>query len=462
MVFGRIFSVAGPFGPNDMSRWGTVAALLETGDYSIGRRIENPDGTYRDVKAPVMIDVLLHPKTKRFYSSKPPLLPTLLAFEARLLESFFGWSATQEGTRVLRVLLATFNGLPLLLYLLAFAIVLRRLDAGEQGTAALLITAGFGTFATTFANTITNHVLATSAAGLALFALVRLWQGERRPRFFLLAGLATGVTASQEIPGLAFLPAVAFPLLVTDPRKTAAFFLPAFLLPLIAFFVTNQLALGEPFYFYHPDPIWSQFPGSYWTDRRGIDAGESSHLAYVFHFTLGHHGILSLSPIFIFSVLGMAAPFSKKRAVALLGGVAGLAVAVLLRYLYKRWSVPLPVVMIAPALAGAVALGYPWRWWADDARRRELLPRVALFSTVLTLSFYLIHTSNYAGVSSGPRWVMWLTPLWLAAALLPIERALRHSRGRVLVAAAVVLSVFSASYASSNPWVHPWLYALTS
>lgn len=461
VVLGRIFAVAGPFGPNDFSRWGTVAALLETGDYGIGHRVEEADGTHRDLKAPVMIDVLLHPKTKVFYSSKPPLLPTLLALEAKLLDALFGWSAKEQGARVLRLLLATFNGLPLLLYLLAFALVLQRLDAGEGATAALLVTAGFGTFATTFANTITNHVPATAAAGLALFALVRLWHGDRRPRLFLLVGFATGVTASQEIPGLALLPAVAFPLFLLDGRKTVAFFLPAFLVPMIGFVVTNQQALGEPFYFYRPDPIWSQFPGSYWTNRRGIDAGEASHLAYVLHFTLGHHGVLSLSPIFFFAALGMARPFSKRPASVTLVAVAGMAVTVLLRYAYKRWNVPLPVVMSLPAVGGALALAHPWGWWKVEERRRELVPRVALCSTMLTLSFYLIHTSNYGGVSSGPRWVMWLTPFWLAAALLPVERALRDRRGRFLVVAAVLISVFSASYPISNPWVHPWLYALT-
>lgn len=75
-ILGRIASVEGPFGPNDFSS-GTRSP--RSGDYRIGQRIEEPDGSYRDLKSPVLVDVLFHPETKRFDSSarSAPHVPVL-------------------------------------------------------------------------------------------------------------------------------------------------------------------------------------------------------------------------------------------------------------------------------------------------------------------------------------------------------------------------------------------------
>ena len=53
------------------------------------------------------IDKVLHPGELKFYSSKPPLLPTLVAGEYWLLKKLFGWSIVQERWQVVRVILLT-------------------------------------------------------------------------------------------------------------------------------------------------------------------------------------------------------------------------------------------------------------------------------------------------------------------------------------------------------------------
>ena len=45
---------------------------------------------------------------------------------------------------------------------------------------------------------------------------------------------------------------------------------------------------------------------SYWQNRVGIDVGEPSRAEYAFHLFAGHHGIFSLTPIWILSVIGVA------------------------------------------------------------------------------------------------------------------------------------------------------------
>jgi hypothetical protein len=70
---------------------------------------------------------------------------------------------------------------------------------------------------------------------------------------------------------------------------------------------------------------------------------------------------------------------------------------------------------------------------------------------------YITH-GNYGGWTSGPRWLMWLTPLWLVA-LAPAADWLSGRRwGRGVAYVLLALSVLSASYPAWNPWRHPWLY----
>ena len=77
------------------------------------------------------------------------------------------------------------------------------------------------------------------------------------------------------------------------------------------------------------------------------------------------------------------------------------------------------------------------------------------------LAFYLTRGPvyrNYGGATSGLRWMFWFTPMWLLM-LLPAADGM--DRFRWLKGIALLLlaaSVFSAFYASSNPWTHPWLY----
>src|SRR5262245_38505192 len=75
--------------PNDRSRFATIRALGDNNSYAIGSIHE--DGSYRPgsiVAEPGWdtIDKVLRPDNQLLYSSKPPLLPTLLALEYKLLK----------------------------------------------------------------------------------------------------------------------------------------------------------------------------------------------------------------------------------------------------------------------------------------------------------------------------------------------------------------------------------------
>ena len=80
---------------NDRSRWCTIRALVDQGTYVIGHRDPSqagPDNKYRDSGIVfedgwTSVDRVLRPRTGEFYSSKPPLLPTLIAGEYWLLKA---------------------------------------------------------------------------------------------------------------------------------------------------------------------------------------------------------------------------------------------------------------------------------------------------------------------------------------------------------------------------------------
>jgi hypothetical protein len=153
---------------------------------------------------------------------------------------------------------------------------------------------------------------------------------------------------------------------------------------------------------------WYEYEKSYWTsgEKSRIDRGEASRAVYAFQILLGHHGIFSLTPIWLLSVLGLS-----------------------------LWCAR-PTALRGPALL------------------------VALL-TVVCVAFYIARPQmdrNYGGATCGFRWVFWLAPLWLLA-LVPAADALAARRTwRWLALVLLLVSVFSATHPALHPWQDPWLY----
>jgi hypothetical protein len=239
--------------------------------------------------------------------------------------------------------------------------------------------------------------------------------------------LLAAFTATLEMPAVSFAALLLFLLLLRCPVRTLLFAVPAAALPVIGFFLTNYLAIGQV------KPVQSEF-GSDWYDfpgsnfhsglGHGIDYAwqQESRAAYVFQFLVGHHGVFSLTPVWLLAFAGM------------LWGTRKLLVTVWReRSLASLWS---------------------------DKQRWPLVAAVGLAVSLAVLVFYLGFIShwNYGGGTSGPRWLIWLTPLWLLA-LLPVADWLAVRRwGRRLAYVVLAWSVFSATYPLWNPWRHPWLY----
>ncbi len=399
---------------NDRSRWAAVRALVEQGRWEIDDVLDEPTWD--------TIDKVYHrgrDGEKHFYSSKPPLLVAMVAAEYAVVRWATGWSLADEPYAVGRLMLVTINVVPLIGMLLLVAATVERL-VDDDWAKLLAVAAGcFGTFITTFAVVLNNHLPAAVCAAVVLYAWVRLRQDESRPVWlFVLAGLAAAFAASNELPALSLLALATLAFGLLDWRRTLVWFLPAALVVIAAFFATNLWAHDSwrPPYMHRsttdPDDNWYVWSierdgrtlTSYWSDRKGIDQGEESKATYALHCLVGHHGVFSLTPVWLLSVLGIG-----------------------------RW-------MAAPGVPREVALA-------------------VLMLSLACLVFYIglrpLEDRNYGGMTSGLRWMFWFAPMWLVMAAAGAQGFGRFGRGVSLLL--LGFSCLSASYPTWNPWTHPWI-----
>ena len=399
---------------NDRSRWATVRSLVELGTYAIDDIVSQPGWD--------TIDMVKHPDAdgvERLYSSKPPILATLMAGEYWLIRRLTGLTLADHPHEIGRFMLLSIHLPALALYFCALAKLIERLGTTGWARIVAMATGVFGTFITTFAVSINNHLLAAMSVAVVAWQFVRIWSdGDRKPQTFLAAGLAAGFAFANELPALSLLALLSAALLWRIPRQTVCWLLPAAGVVVAAAQGTNYLAhrsWREPYLHRSesdPSDNWYHYTylkdgkerESYWNHPTGIDRGEPSPTVYALHALVGHHGIFSLTPVWLLSVVGLG-------------------------------------MMLRRPDSRAFAFG-------------------AILLSIVCVAFYLSRPQlyrNYGGMTSGLRWMFWFAPLWLVG-MLPALDALGRSRcGRATALSLVALSVVSASYPTWNPWVHPWI-----
>ena len=403
---------------NDRSRWLAIRALVELGSYEIEDLLDRRIWNTIDMVQHRGRDGELH-----LYSSKPPLLITLLAAEYWVIYKTTGMTLESHPYVLGRVMLVTVNILPMAVMFWLLAKMAERFGTTDWGRLFMMACATQATMLNTFAVVLNNHLIAAVSATIALSAFLRIWcDGESRVSLFAISGLAGAFTASNELPALAFLTALAIALFVCNRRMWLISFLPAVILVVAAFFGTNYAAhdCWTPPYMHkgseNPEEDWYDYSytvegvtrESYWRNRQGIDRGEPSKLTYAFHVLNGHHGIFSLTPVWLLSVLGLLFWCStgepRMRWVAL--GILGLTLVCLVFYVGLR---------------------------PQEDR-------------------------NYGGTTSGFRWMFWFAPFWLVGMLPALDRLSSSLPGRALSLVLLIFSVLSVNYPTWNPWIQPWIY----
>ena len=377
---------------NDRSRWCTVASLVEHGTYIIDDVISIQDPNRPNRRPWDTIDKVQHRGAGgelHFYSSKPPLFPTMVAGIYWCIHKCTGLKMTDHPVWIPRIILVLVN-LPLYgIFLWSMASVIDHLCRSSWAKYTALIATGFGTMLLPFSISLGNHLPAATAIAVATalyFYSAEILDDEYgvcssvHPMVYFLAGIAIAMGVANELPALsmAFLFVGLFFLI--EKASVVPVLLGALMIAFL-FFATNWIAhqsLRPPYahrgngmkvgrFVKADDPAssnsqkrkdlyqqielhlrevsrlgksetirisesdeaerwrvtaagrdyalldkdsrwelrlwddWYEYPGSYWQDgrRQGVDQGEPSRWVYFFHMTVGHHGILSLTPIFI-------------------------------------------------------------------------------------------------------------------------------------------------------------------
>ena len=396
---------ADPLGSaNDRSRWCTVWSLVERGTYQIDEIRKSPGWD--------TIDLVRH--DGHFYSTKPPLLPRLVAGLYSAVRRTLGWTLTDHLHETTRLILFLINILPMGLALWLLCRLIIRYSTTVGGSVILIVATCWATLLNPFLTVFNNHTVAITFLVYSLYLAMSITIEQQRGWWrFALCGLCAMFTCCNELPAAAYGLALFVILLRTDPRRTLLVFVPAALIPLAGFFITNYHATGgwKPFYMYYGTEkyvfVHEGIP-SYWAEPQGIDQAKDSPLQYLLHCTIGHHGVLSLTPIFLITLVG--------------------------------WCLP--------------------RCWRES--RLRMWHALGLILTLIVFAFYLSKTENYnyGGVSVALRWVLWLTPFWLLA-MLPALNTWGDRRWlQLLVIPLMAVSLVSAWYPRKAPWTQPWLFAL--
>jgi hypothetical protein len=406
-----------PFlGANDRSRWCTVRALVEPDmrvpgePYAIEKVIQEPNWD--------TIDMVKH--NDHLYSSKPPFGATLLAGLYWVIFNLTGMSLGTHPFVIGRTLLILVNILPLAISFAMLAKLVERFGTTDWGRLFVMAAAVFGTFLTTFAVVLNNHIPAAACCVGFLYFAVPIWfDDERRLRYFFGAGLAGALMAISDLPSLALYAAVGMALLWRAPRQTLAAYLPAALLVAVPYFGLNYLAFGTidiPYSHRTSGDEWYNYDyerngktyQSYWKNPQGVDRGEKSVAVYAFHVLVGQHGVFSLTPIWIMSIFGV----------------------------------------------------YYWLFKTKDQKLREMALMIGAIS-LLCLWYFIfkqpLENRNYGGMTCGFRWVFWMSPLWLLVLLPAADRFSQNKWLKGVALAMLICSIFSVTYPIWNPWTNPWL-----
>ncbi len=275
---------------NDRSRWSTVRALVDHGTYALDEviflelrrdgdwlcflrppepaEILRRDGDSLCFRGPpeilrrdgdwYSIDLVKHRGSdgrEHYYSSKPPLLATIVAGEYWILQKLTGARLADQPFYVAFWLLTITNLLPMGI---AWACLSRTLESwgrSDWGRVFVMACATWGTLLNPMAVTLNNHTPAAVAALFATLFLLHIWRRPNvSPLWYAGSGFFAAFAAANELPALSLLAVCAAAAAVKNPRLTLAAFLPAALVVAFAALLTTYLAHGT----WRPGPSFAR------------------------------------------------------------------------------------------------------------------------------------------------------------------------------------------------------------
>ena len=417
---------------NDRSRFCTIRVLVEPELRET--RIVEKDGQQVEKVVPYAIDkirtqrgwdtidMVCHPHgddlegPRYLYSTKPPLLPTVMAVPYWAIYKSTGYTFDTHPYLITRLMLIICHLFPLVIGWYLMTLMIERFGKSDWGRIFAVAFMCFATFLSTFVVTLNNHLPAIFCIIVAVYAGIRVWfDGDTRKRWFALAAFFAAFAFACELPSALFFAVIGLALLIKYPRQTLIAGVPPAVLVVAAFFATNYIAHQEllpaysqqDWYFFEGYEKYGVKIDSYWFNPQGPDKGEADRATYALHTIVGHHGILSLTPVWLIALFGSLVMLFKPR---------------------------------------------------EKAARHFALMTIAM--TLVCVAFYIAlkqPNRNYGGMTCGHRWTFWLIPFWTLCLMPALDGMAKHRLGRWIALLLLLVSAMSVSYPLWNPWSPPWL-----
>ncbi|WP_293330740.1 hypothetical protein [Microcoleus sp. CAWBG58] len=246
-----------------------------------------------------------------FYSDKPPILSIYGSFFYALLK-VFGISFKNQFmlTNTLLIILvvgvATATGIVYLYRIFKF------LAVEETWIDVVIIIAGTGTLLLPYSTVFSNHVVSASLLMAGFYYLLRV---KESIRYSLLSGLLITLAGSIDVVAFIFVPffAVSF---FNKPLKSKIVFALAGALVMVIYLQLNFYTSGSLRPPSMNQSLW-EYPGSAFdsTTLSGLayHSNFPALLNYAFHMIIGHRGLISYTPILVFSIFGFVKILRNKE-----------------------------------------------------------------------------------------------------------------------------------------------------
>ncbi len=246
-----------------------------------------------------------------FYSDKPPILSIYGSFFYALLKAF-GISFSNQFMLTNTLLIIFVVGVSTATGMIYLYKIFKFLAVEETWINVLLIIAGTGTLLLPYSTVFSNHVVSGSLLVAGFYYLLRV---KESIRYSLLSGLLITLAGSIDVVAFIFVPFLAVNFF-NKPLKSKIVFALACALVLVIYFQLNLYTSGSLRPPSMNQSLW-EYPGSAF-DRTNL-SGLAYHsnlpalLNYAFHMIIGHRGLISYTPILVFSIFGFVKIFQNKE-----------------------------------------------------------------------------------------------------------------------------------------------------
>lgn len=371
-----ILTVVGPVGWNDQSRMAQIQSLVEQGSFIIDKSIFFVTG-----------DKYLF--NNHYYSDKPPILA--------LYASPFYFALRQLGFSFERNIGLTYYLLTLLsigtlsaLGLIVFSKILKDFfDVNHVWANFTTFITGVGTLILPYSLVFNNHVPSGVLILLGFYFLLCFKQNGRYEKA-AYSGVFLSLAGTIDINCFLFIPFVLVPFLRRSVKAGLIFGLSC--IPAIALYLfLNWYTSGSLMPPAMNAALWN-YPGSSFSQENLSGLAQHTNISdvlfYAFHMMLGNRGLISHTPILLFSIFGIFLIYKKN-----------------LRFQYKT------------------EYGF------------------ILLACLLYIAIYLLRTTNYSGWGFGIRWFASLM-LILCLPIALIDQKVKSSKSiRILFLSVVFLSI---------------------